>query len=152
MPWGVSESALNLRDRAYTYQYSAFGVPGLGLKRGLEKDIVIAPYATGLAAMYMPKSAVANFRRLAEIGALGRYGFYEALDFTPGRRAENQTMATVRAYMAHHQGMLLVALGNVINRNVMRHRFHHEPIIRSAELLLHESCLLYTSDACRRAI
>ncbi|MNR76181.1 N,N'-diacetylchitobiose phosphorylase [compost metagenome] len=139
VPWGVSESAMNLRDRAFTYQYSAFGVPGLGLKRGLEKDIVIAPYATGLAAMYMPKSAVANFRRLAEIGALGRYGFYEALDFTPGRRAENQTMAIVRAYMAHHQGMLLVALGNVINRNVMRHRFHHEPIIRSAELLLHES-------------
>ncbi|ABR89681.1 cyclic beta 1-2 glucan synthetase [Janthinobacterium sp. Marseille] len=139
VPWGVSESALNLRDRAFTYQYSAFGVPGLGLKRGLEKDIVIAPYATGLAAMYMPKSAVANFRSLTEIGALGRYGFYEALDFTPGRRAENQTMAIVRAYMAHHQGMLLVALGNVINRNVMRHRFHHEPIIRSAELLLHES-------------
>ncbi len=139
VPWGISESALNLRDRAFTYQYSAFGVPGLGLKRGLEKDIVIAPYATGLAAMYMPKSAVANFRRLAEMGALGRYGFYEALDFTPGRRTENQTMAIVRAYMAHHQGMLLVSLGNVINRNVMRHRFHHEPIIRSAELLLHES-------------
>lgn len=139
VPWGISESALNLRDRAFTYQYSAFGVPGLGLKRGLEKDVVIAPYATGLAAMYMPKSAVANFRRLAEMGALGRYGFYEALDFTPGRRAENQTMAVVRAYMAHHQGMLLVSLGNVLNRNVMQHRFHHEPIIRSAELLLHES-------------
>ncbi|MFC7300008.1 GH36-type glycosyl hydrolase domain-containing protein [Herminiimonas aquatilis] len=139
VPWGVSESAMNVRDRAFTYQYSAFGVPGLGLKRGLEKDIVIAPYATGLAAMYMPKSAVANFRRLTNMGAVGRYGFYEALDFTPGRRAENQTMAIVYAYMAHHQGMLLVALGNVINKNVMRHRFHREPIIRSAELLLHES-------------
>jgi len=139
VPWGVSESAMNVRDRAFTYQYSAFGVPGLGLKRGLEKDIVIAPYATGLAAMYMPKSAVDNFRRLTGMGAVGRYGFYEALDFTPGRRAENQTMAIVYAYMAHHQGMLLVALGNVINKNVMRHRFHREPIIRSAELLLHES-------------
>lgn len=139
VPWGISESALNLRDRAFTYQYSAFGVPGLGLKRGLDKDVVIAPYATGLAAMYMPKSAAENFRRMTEMGAVGRYGFYEALDFTPGRRAENQTMAIVRAYMAHHQGMLLVALGNVINKNVMRHRFHHEPIIRSAELLLHES-------------
>ena len=139
VPWGVSESAMNVRDRAFTYQYSAFGVPGLGLKRGLEKDIVISPYATGLAAMYMPKSALVNFRRLAGMGALGPYGFYEALDFTPGRRAENQTMAMVYAYMAHHQGMLLVSLGNVINKNVMRHRFHREPIIRSAELLLHES-------------
>ncbi|WP_353154834.1 glucoamylase family protein [Herminiimonas fonticola] len=139
VPWGISESALNLRDRAFTYQYSAFGVPGLGLKRGLEKDVVVSPYASGLAAMYAPKSAVENFRRMTDMGAMGRYGFYEALDFTPGRRTENQTMAIVQAYMAHHQGMLLVALGNVINRNVMRHRFHHEPIIRSAELLLHEA-------------
>ncbi len=139
VPWGISESALNLRDRDFTYQYSAFGVPGLGLKRGLEKDVVIAPYATGLAAMYMPKSATENFRRLAEMGALGQYGFYEALDFTPGRRKENQTVAIVRAYMAHHQGMLLVSLGNVLNGRIMRRRFHREPIIHSAELLLHES-------------
>lgn len=139
VPWGISESALNLRDRDFTYQYSAFGVPGLGLKRGLEKDVVIAPYATGLAAMYMPKSATDNFRRLAEIGALGEYGFYEALDFTPGRRKENQTVAIVRAYMAHHQGMLLVSLGNVLNGRAMRRRFHREPIIHAAELLLHES-------------
>ena len=139
VPWGISESALNLRDRDFTYQYSAFGVPGLGLKRGLDKDVVVAPYATGLAAMYMPKSAVVNFRRLAEMGALGRYGFYEALDFTPGRRKENQTVAIVRAYMAHHQGMLLVSLGNVLNGRAMRRRFLREPMMRAAELLLHES-------------
>ena len=138
VPWGVSESAFNVRDRDFTYQYSPFGVPGLGLKRGLEKDVVITPYATGLAAMYMPKSAVANFKKLASLGALGKYGFYEALDFTLGRRKENQTVAIVRAYMAHHQGMLLVALGNVLNGRIMRRRFHREPILRSADLLLHE--------------
>ena len=110
VPWGVSESAFNGRDLFFTYQYAAFGVPGLGMKRGLGEDLVIAPYATALAAMYLPHAAVENFERLEKEGALGRFGFYEALDFTPIRLAEGQRVAIVRCYMAHHQGMSLVAI------------------------------------------
>jgi len=138
VPWGVSESAFNGRDRWFTYQYSAFGVPGLGMKRGLAYDLVIAPYATALAAMYHTHAAVENFERLEKIGALGRYGFFEALDFTPSRLAEDQKVAFVRCYMAHHQGMSLVSLTNVVLNEVMRRRFHRVPMIQGAELLLQE--------------
>ena len=118
VPWGVSESAYNARDLELTYQYSNFGVPGLGLKRGLSEDVVVAPYATALAAMIDPKTAAENFVRLAEAGASGRYGFYEALDYTATRVPEDQDVAVVRAYMAHHQGMSLVALANVLHDGV----------------------------------
>lgn len=138
VPWGISESAFHGRDRWFTYQYSAFGVPGLGMKRGLGYDLVVAPYATALAAMYNTHAAVANFEHLEKIGALGRYGFYEALDFTPSRLAENQKVAFVRCYMAHHQGMSLVSLANVVLNEVMRRRFHRVPMIQGAELLLQE--------------
>ncbi len=138
VPWGVSESAFNGRDRWFTYQYSAFGVPGLGMKRGLAYDLVIAPYATALAAMYHNHAAVVNFERLEKLGALGRYGFFEALDFTPSRLAENQEVAFVRCYMAHHQGMSLVSLANVVLDEVMQRRFHRTPMIQGAELLLQE--------------
>ncbi|MCK9398000.1 MAG: phosphorylase, partial [Methylobacter sp.] len=138
VPWGVSESAFNGRDRWFTYQYSAFGVPGLGMKRGLAFDLVIAPYATALAAMYDTHAATVNFERLEKLGALGRYGFFEALDFTPIRLAEHQKVAFVRCYMAHHQGMSLVALANVVYDGVMRRRFHNTPIIQGAEMLLQE--------------
>lgn len=138
VPWGVSESAFNGRDLLFTYQYSAFGVPGLGMKRGLGEELVIAPYATALAAMYLPHAAVENFSRLEKEGAIGRYGFYEALDFTPIRLAEGQRVAVIHCYMAHHQGMSLVAIANVVHDGVMRHRFHHAPLIQSADLLLQE--------------
>ncbi|MGZ5560346.1 MAG: GH36-type glycosyl hydrolase domain-containing protein [Methylobacter sp.] len=138
VPWGISESAFNGRDRWFTYQYSAFGVPGLGMKRGLAYDLVVAPYATALAAMYNTHAAVENFDRLKKLGALGRYGFFEALDFTPSRLAENQEVAFVRCYMAHHQGMSLVSLTNVVANEVMRRRFHRVPMIQGAELLLQE--------------
>jgi cyclic beta-1,2-glucan synthetase len=138
IPWGVSESAYNARDLELTYQYSNFGVPGLGLKRGLSEDVVVAPYATALAAMIDPEAAVQNFVRLAEAGASGRYGFYEALDYTASRVPEDQRVAVVRAYMAHHQGMSLVALANVLYENVMRARFHAEPRMQATELLLQE--------------
>ena len=138
VPWGVSESAFNARDLALTYQYSAFGVPGLGMKRGLGEDLVIAPYATALAAMYLPHAAVENFAHLEQAGALGRFGFYEALDFTPIRLAEGQKVAMVRCYMAHHQGMSLVAFSNVVHDGAIRHRFHSAPMIQSAGLLLQE--------------
>ncbi len=138
IPWGISESAYNIRDRDFTYQYSSFGVPDLGLKRGLGEDLVISPYSTALASMYYPRFAEDNFKRLEEIGALGSYGFYEALDFTTERLPEDEKVAIVRAYMLHHQGMTLVALTNVIFDGIMRHRFHNVSTVRAAELLLQE--------------
>ena len=110
VPWGESESAYNARDVDLTYQYSSFGVPGLGLKRGLSEDVVIAPYATALAAMIDPAAALQNFQRLEEAGGSGAYGFYEALDYTSARLPEGETVAVVRTYLAHHQGMSLIAI------------------------------------------
>lgn len=138
IPWGISESAYNARDIEFTYQYSNFGVPGLGLKRGLSENTVIAPYATGLATMIDPHGALQNYERLAKMGALGRYGFYEALDFTRSRLPENQPVAIVRNYMAHHQGMTIVAIANTVQQGRMRNRFHREPMIQACELLLQE--------------
>ncbi|WP_448132106.1 GH36-type glycosyl hydrolase domain-containing protein [Stutzerimonas chloritidismutans] len=137
-PWGVSESAYNARDMEFTYQYSNFGVPGLGLKRGLAENLVIAPYATGLATMVDATGAQANFRRMTEMGALGRYGFFEALDFTPTRLPDGQAFVIVRNYMAHHQGMTIVAIANTLQDGQMRARFHREPMIQACELLLQE--------------
>jgi cyclic beta-1,2-glucan synthetase len=138
VPWGVSESAYNVRDLEMTYQYSNFGIPGLGLRRGLDEDVVIAPYATGLAAMIDPTAAVRNFRRLAAAGASGAHGFYEALDYTAPRLPEGAKLAVVRAYMAHHQGMVVVAIANALHDGAMRARFHAEPIVQATELLLQE--------------
>jgi cyclic beta-1,2-glucan synthetase len=138
IPWGISESAYNARDMELTYQYSNFGVPGLGLKRGLSANRVIAPYATGLATMVDPQAALANYQRLAEMGALGRYGYYEALDFTPTRLPDGQPFAIVRNFMAHHQGMSIVAIANTLHGGQMRERFHREPMIQACELLLQE--------------
>ncbi|RXF69276.1 GH36-type glycosyl hydrolase domain-containing protein, partial [Hansschlegelia zhihuaiae] len=138
IPWGVSESAYNARDLEFTYQYLNFGVPGLGLKRGLAENVVVAPYATGLAAMVDPQGARANFALLAEMGATGRYGFYEALDFTRARLPKGAKLALVRNYMAHHQGMTIVSIANVLQDGRMRARFHREPMIQASELLMQE--------------
>jgi len=138
VPWGISESAYNARDLEFTYQYSNFGVPGLGLKRGLSENAVVAPYATALAAMVDPGAAARNFARLDAVGALGRYGFYEALDYTPTRLPEGKSVAIVRAFMAHHQGMTIVAVANALQDGKMRARFHAEPMIQATELLLQE--------------
>ena len=138
LPWGISESAYNVRDLELTYQYSNFGVPGLGLKRGLDANIVIAPYATALAAMVDPQAAVLNFVALTDAGGLGRYGFYEALDYTPTRLPKGETVAVVKAYMAHHHGMAIVAIANAVLDASMRTRFHAEPFVQAAELLLQE--------------
>ena len=138
VPWGVSESAYNVRDAELTYQYSAFGVPGLGLKRGLFEDVVVAPYATALAGMIDPGAALQNFSRLEQAGAGGAYGFYEALDYTPSRLPDHSAAAVVRTYMAHHQGMTLIALGNVLHDGLTPRRFHAHPMVQAAELLLQE--------------
>ncbi len=141
VPWGISESAFNARDLELTYQYSNFGVPGLGLKRGLSEDVVVAPYATALAAMFEPHAAGRNFTLLETAGARGRHGFYEAIDYTATRLPEGTQLAVVRAYMAHHQGMTLLALANVLDPGRdggLPARFHAIPLVQSAELLLQE--------------
>jgi cyclic beta-1,2-glucan synthetase len=147
VPWGISESAYNLVDRHDTYQYKAFGVPGLGLKRGLGDELVIAPYATALAAMLDPKASVRNLRRLAGAGLEGAYGFYDAIDYTHpnsdealtvGGRPDEGQGTVVRAFMAHHQGMTLVSLANVLLGHPMVKRFHADPRVLATELLLQE--------------
>ena len=138
LPWGVSESAYNARDLELTYQYSNFGVPGLGLKRGLSENKVTAPYATGLAAMIDGEAALANYKALTELGARGPFGFYEAIDFTASRVPEGATLALVRAYMAHHQGMSIVAIANALLDGRMRERFHSDVSVQATELLLQE--------------
>lgn len=138
LPWGISESSYNARDLEMTYQYSNFGVPGLGLKRGLAENLVVAPYATALGAMVQPVAAMQNFQRLAELGACGRYGFFEAVDFTKSRLRQGQRFSLVQSFMAHHQGMTLVAIANLLQQGQMRRRFHREPIIQACELLLQE--------------
>ncbi len=138
LPWGISESAYNARDLEFTYQYSNFGVPGLGLKRGLGENAVIAPYATALATMVDPAAATRNSVLLTAAGALGRYGFYEALDYTRSRLPDDIDHAVIRAFMAHHQGMTIVAIANTLLDGKMRARFHAEPAIQAAELLLQE--------------
>ena len=138
VPWGASESAYNARDIEQTYQYSSFGIPSLSLKRGIGDSTVIAPYATALAAMIDPKAAVANFARMEAAGGRGRYGWYEALDYTRARLPEGAEVAVVQAYMAHHQGMSLVAIADALGDGAMRRRFHAEPMIQATELLLQE--------------
>jgi cyclic beta-1,2-glucan synthetase len=138
VPWGISESAFAARDLQLNYQYGPFGVPGLGLKRGLIEDLVVSPYSTILAATILPEQAIENLRRLEREGALSRYGFYEALDYTPERVKKGEKCTPVRAYMAHHQGMSLIALDNLLNREVMPNRFHSDPVVQATELLLQE--------------
>lgn len=138
VPWGISESAYNARDVHHTYQYSPFGVPGLGLVRGLGDDLVVAPYATGLAAMVDPGAALDNFAHLTRLGARGDHGFYEAVDHTPRRLLDDQGHAVVQCFMAHHQGMTVLGLHTVLLDGLMRDRFHRDPRVRAAELLLQE--------------
>ena len=138
VPWGVSESAYNMLDLGLTYQYHAFGVPGLGLKQGLADDLVVAPYASALAALVHPDDASKNLQALVREGLDGRYGFYDAIDYTPAHVPPGRHGVVVKAYMAHHQGMSLVALDNVLNDDLMVRRFHLDPRIKATELLLQE--------------
>ncbi|MBA0088845.1 MAG: hypothetical protein HRJ53_27980, partial [Acidobacteria bacterium Pan2503] len=138
MPWGISESAYSALDSHKIYQYRAFGVPSLGLKRGLDEDLVVAPYATALALLVSPAESIKNLKRLVKAGVYGRMGFYESLDYTryEGRRGGKGVI--VCTYMAHHQGMSLMALDNVLNRGIMRRRFHSDRRIQAVEPLLYE--------------
>lgn len=137
-PWGVSESGYNLTDADLNYQYRAFGVPGLGFKRGLAEDLVIAPYASVMALMVAPRAACENLERLAAEERLGEYGFYEAVDFTPSRLPPNETSVTIRSFMVHHQGMSLLSLAYLLLDRPMQRRFVAHPSFRAGELLLQE--------------
>jgi cellobiose phosphorylase len=138
LPWGISESGFYRIDAQRNYQYRAFGVPGLGLKRGLADDMVVAPYASALALMIAPTDACDNLHRLSKEGAEGAYGFYEAIDYTPSRLPPNETKAVVRSYMAHHQGMTLLSLVSLLRNLPMQRRFISRPLLKAADLLLQE--------------
>jgi cyclic beta-1,2-glucan synthetase len=138
VPWGVSESGFYRFDPARNYQYRAFGVPGLGLRRGLGDDLVVAPYASLLAVGTHGRAVMENLRHLESLGALGEHGFFEAIDFTPERLPEGAEHAVVRSYMAHHQGMILVAITNRLLGDPMPRRFQSEAIVQTAQILLHE--------------
>jgi cyclic beta-1,2-glucan synthetase len=138
VPWGISESCYNATDMNQVYQYRAFGVPGLGFKRGLGDDLVIAPYASALALMVKPMEACRNLQTLAGNGFLGDYGFYESVDYTPSRVPPGKHYAIVRTFMAHHQGMSLLAFGQVLLNQPMQRRFMSDPLARATELLLQE--------------
>lgn len=138
VPWGISECAYADLDAARSYQYQAFGVPGLGLKRGLENDLVVSPYSTMLALAVDPRASVANLVELQRLGLRGTHGFFEANDFSRQRRREGESGLVVEAYMAHHQGMSFLALDNCLNGRPMQRRFHADPRVRATESLLYE--------------
>ena len=138
VPWGISESSYHMVDGHLNYQYSAFGVPGLGLKRGLAGDLVVAPYATALALMVAPEEAVRNLEELASQGLAGRYGFYDAVDYTPTHLPRGQPNAVVRTFMAHHQGMSLLSLAYLLLDRPMQKRFESDPAFQATVLLLQE--------------
>src|SRR5208283_1887074 len=137
-PWGISECGYNAIDAHLNYQYRAFGVPGLGLKRGLTEDLVIAPYASALALMVAPEHACLNLQRLAAEGLEGQYGFYEAIDYTPSRLPRGQSSAVVRSFMTHHQGMIFLSLAYLILDRPMQKRFESDPMFQATTLLLQE--------------
>lgn len=138
VPWGISESGYYRFDPDLKYQYQAFGVPSLGQKRGLNNNLVIAPYASLLAISIQPRAVMDNIYRLKELGAEGRYGLYEALDFTADKMRDGHRFQVVRSYMAHHQGMILCALGNYLLSATLVKYFHADPMVRSAQALLNE--------------
>lgn len=138
IPWGISEAGFYRFDTNQNYQYRAFGVPGLGFKRGLGDDLVIAPYASLMAIAYDPHAVINNLANLIDRNMLGLYGVYESIDFTPDRLLLEETSSVVGEYMAHHQGMILMAMANFFHKDIMVRRMHSDPRIQSVELLLQE--------------
>lgn len=137
-PWGISESGFNMTNVDSNYQYRAFGAPGLGLKRGLEEDYVIAPYATAMALMVAPEKACSNLENLNEKGFEGKYGFYEAIDYTPSRNSSDNDCTIIYSFMAHHQGMSLLSFAYLLLDKPMQKLFELEPQFKATLLLLQE--------------
>ena len=141
IPWGISESAYSAIDSHKIYQYKSFGVPGLGLKRGLEDDLVVSPYSTVLALAVKPKAAIKNLKKMAEknhLNLMGPYGYYESVDFTRQRSPAGERGVIVYAYMAHHQGMIFSTINNILNNDILINRFHKDPRICGVNSLLYE--------------
>ena len=138
IPWGISESAFAVRDSELNYQYQAFGIPWLGLKRGLEEFMVVSPYSSLLMIEYAPKEVYKNIKELKSIGAYSTFGFYEAIDYTKQHIGNDKKYEIVKAYMAHHQGMILTAINNYLNKGIIQKRFHSNANILACEILLKE--------------
>ena len=138
VPWGISESAFYYFDKAMNYQYKAFGVPGVGVKRGLSNELVVAPYASIITMQKDLKGSLNNIRRFIREGMEGRYGLYEAVDYTRDRLPKGKNKMVVKNFMVHHQGMSLMALSNVLREDILVKRFHSIPEIKATELLLQE--------------
>ncbi len=141
IPWGISEAAYSEIDAHKTYQYRSFGVPGLGLKRNLEEDLVVSPYSTALALLIDPAAAVENLKKMKQKGAInldGNFGFYESIDFSRQHGPSGERGVIVYAYFAHHQGMSFLALNNVLHHNIMTKRYHADPRVKGIEFLLYE--------------
>ncbi|MFZ6766362.1 GH36-type glycosyl hydrolase domain-containing protein [Undibacterium sp. Di26W] len=138
VPWGISESGYNTFDAQLNYQYRAFGVPGLGFKRGLGDDLVIAPYASMMALMVVPEQACSNLEQLSSQGFEGKFGFFEAIDYTPSRLPRGQAYTVIRSFMAHHQGMGLLSLAYLLLDRPLQRRFESDPFFQATMSLLHE--------------
>ena len=139
IPWGISESAFNVKDLKSNYQYKAFGIPWLGLKRGLADELVVSSYSGILAISDLPKEEVENLRQLEKEGMYSKYGFYEAIDYTPERVEKGKTSSVVKTYMAHHQGLILLAINNLFNNQILQKRFMKNPEMRAVSILLQET-------------
>ena len=138
IPWGISEAAFNLRDLNNNYQYKAFGIPWLGIKRGLADEMVVSSYGSILAIGEAPKEVVTNLKRLEKQGMYEKYGFYESIDYTPNRLKKDEQYAVVKTYMAHHQGLILLSINNLVNHNILQKRFMNNPEIKAVDILLQE--------------
>ena len=138
IPWGISESAFNLKDLNNNYQYKAFGIPWLGLKRGLADEMVISSYGSILAITEEPKEVLENLKKLEKQEMYGKYGFYEAIDYTPNRTSKNKKYETVKTYMAHHQALILLSINNLFNNNILQKRFMKNPEMQAVNILLEE--------------
>ena len=139
IPWGITEAAFNLKDLHSNYQYKAFGIPWLGLKRGLADEMVVAPYGSILAIADYPKEVYKNLQNLERYGALSKYGFYESVDFTPERLKRGTTQEVVKTYMAHHQSLILLSINNLFNNNILQKRFMQNPEMQAVSILLQET-------------
>ncbi len=138
IPWGISEAAFNLKDLNNNYQYKSFGIPWLGLKRGLSDDMVVSPYSIFLSLNYVPKQAIANLKELEKENMYNKYGFYESIDYTISRLKYGKKYETVKTYMAHHQALSLLSINNLINDNILVKRFMQNPEIEAVDVLLQE--------------
>ena len=139
IPWGISEAAFNVKDLQSNYQYKAFGVPWLGLKRGLADEMVVSSYGGILAINEVPKEEIKNLKRLEKEGMYDKFGFYEAIDYTPGRVEKGKNSAIVKTYMAHHQGLILLSINNLFHNNILQKRFMKNPPIEAVSILLQET-------------